>query len=131
MRARSITVFLNCAKLRRPEEPASTTVVTPTRRAKASGKMLVSPPARPTPSEPAKTCACRSIRPGVTYRPDNIHRPCAPVLREYRRATAAIRPSRIATSRTALILFLGSITWAPFKSKVIVGLGEQSSREQD
>src|SRR5262252_5692655 len=44
-RARSITVRLNCAKLRRPEEPASTTVVTPVRKANVSGKMLRSRPA--------------------------------------------------------------------------------------
>src|SRR3954453_5472511 len=58
------------AKFRRPEEPASTSVVAPTRKAKSSGKMLVCPPARPWPSEPAKTCACRSISPGVTYSPE-------------------------------------------------------------
>src|ERR1700675_385303 len=32
-------------------------------------------------------------------------------------ATAAILPSRIATSRTALILFFPSTTWPPFSSR--------------
>src|SRR2546425_12813001 len=32
-------------------------------------------------------------------------------------ATAATFPFEMATSRTALILFLGSMTWPPFKSR--------------
>src|SRR4051794_40949524 len=36
-------------------------------------------------------------------------------------ATAAIRPLRIATSRTASILFFGSITWPPFSRRSYAG----------
>jgi len=45
-------------------------------------------------------------------------------------ATAATLPFATATSRTALILFLGSMTWPPFQEQVVLLLRRDSVIEQ-
>src|SRR5262245_25377360 len=57
-----------------------------------------------------------STSPGVTYNPETSTTLNA-AAESRRAATAATLPSAIATSRTALIRFLGSMTWPPFRSR--------------
>ena len=64
--ARSMTVRRKSSKLRHPELPASTIVVTPVRKLKPSGRTLLSPAQAPRTPVVAKTWTWMSISPGVT-----------------------------------------------------------------
>src|SRR5205823_4261645 len=57
-----------------------------------------------------------STRPGVIYSPATFT-VFAALAAGISAATAAIRPSFMATSRRALILFFGSMTWPPFSRR--------------
>src|SRR5262249_22240940 len=57
-----------------------------------------------------------STSPGVTYSPDTSTTLKASA-GSMRAATAATLPSAMATSRTALMRFLGSMTWPPLRSR--------------
>src|SRR5260370_2839534 len=61
-----------------------------------------------------------STSPGVTYSPDTSTTLSAPA-GSMPAATATTLPSAMATSRTALIWFLGAMTWPPFNSRSYLG----------
>ena len=130
VRARSITVFLNSAKLRRPEEPASTTVVTPRLRANASGKML----ACAAGEHSAPMCSSEDVRVQIDqarrqYIPATLI-PCVPGRRNIRARPPRSGHRESPTSRTPLILFFGSMTWRALQQHVVGGLCEERAGAQ-
>jgi hypothetical protein len=62
----TMTRLRKSSKLRHPELPASTIVVTPVRKLNSSGSTLLSPAHSSLMPVVAKTWTCTSMRPGVT-----------------------------------------------------------------
>jgi len=99
----------NPAKVAAPALPASTIVVTPARTPPRSGWT----PLRLTPS---KTCACRSMRPGVTIFPPTSM-VCVASADGMSLAMRAITPSRTAMSQGPSSPVDGSTTVPPLSKR--------------
>src|SRR5215510_14540934 len=114
----------NALNVAHPELPASTTVVTPACTPAMSG-------CTPLAATPSKTCACRSMSPGITVLPGTSMTRRASDFGMFA-ATRAIFPSSTATSSAPRRSCAGSMTLPPFKSKsYMMSLLRRSEPDRD